>query len=223
MLRHIGYLSNQKSCDLDRNSPLNKSNKIINPTVQFSWYCANSRCCWWCDALSIGTFFFVADWRPASFNTFLTVWGVTGAVIVEFMNLVAWTALSSLPELIWWIIDRLSQGERQPPGWFSLSPTTSWLILPIVPFSRPVLACTWRWEYLLQHTDFHIMNTWYVGQARLLLLSYSSFYGWLIRTYQFPYPLPYRRHRPLPLLLYAFYPLPSYYTRYALCPSSLCI
>ena len=88
--------------------------------------------------------------KTCSFNTFLTVWGVTGVGRVESMNWMAWTALSSFPEVIWLIIDCLWWGESlegQPPGWFSLSPSTSLLILPIVPFPRPVLTCTWWWEY----------------------------------------------------------------------------
>ena len=114
------------------------------------WYWENFRHCWWWDPLSIGTFFFVTDLKPASFNTFLTVWGVTELDMVEFMNWVAWIALSSFPELIWQIIDCLLWGESlegQPPGWFSLSPSTSLLILPIVPFPRPILAWIWQWEY----------------------------------------------------------------------------
>ena len=52
-------------------------NTFQSSTVQFPWYWANFRYCWWWDPLSIGTFFFVTDLKPASFNTFLTVWGVT--------------------------------------------------------------------------------------------------------------------------------------------------
>jgi len=79
--------------------------------VQFSWYWANFRCHWRWVPLSIGTFFFVADCKPASFNMFLTVWGVMGVEVGGIYDWVAWTALSSFPELIWRMINCLSWGE----------------------------------------------------------------------------------------------------------------
>ena len=112
------------------------SHLTITPsTVQFSWYLANLSHLWWCVSLSIGTFFLVAEWNPASFNAFLTVWGWTGCVRVELLKFVAWTALSSLPELICQIMDCLSQIESlegQPPGLFSLLASMSFPILLIV-------------------------------------------------------------------------------------------
>ena len=71
-------------------------------------------------------------------------------VTVELMNWVTWTALSSLPERICQIIECRSQEESlegQPLGQFSLSPSTSLLILPTVDFPRPVLSCIWQREY----------------------------------------------------------------------------
>ena len=62
-------------------------------------------------------------------------------VIVELINWVTWTALSSLPDLICRIIECWSQEESlegQPLGQFSLSSSTSLLILPTVDFPRPV-------------------------------------------------------------------------------------
>ena len=59
------------------------------------------------------------------------------------MNWVAWTALSSFPEVIWQIIDCLSQAESLdgwPPGLFSFSKSTFLLILFTVPIPTPVLA-----------------------------------------------------------------------------------
>ena len=55
----------------------------------------------------MGIFFFVAEQKSASFNAFLTVWGLTGLEMTELMNCVAWTALSSFLVVIWWIIDCL--------------------------------------------------------------------------------------------------------------------
>ena len=62
----------------------------------------------------------------------------------------AWTALSSLPDLVCQIIECWSREESlegQPLGQFSLSPSTSLLILPTVDFPRPVLSCIWWREY----------------------------------------------------------------------------
>ena len=119
-------------------------------TVQFSWSLANLSLHCRCVALSIGTFFFVAEWRPASFSILLTVWDETGSEIMELMNWVAWTALSSFSVVIWCTILCLSCVENLdgwPPGWFSLFSSTSLLILPTVPSPRPVPACIWWWEY----------------------------------------------------------------------------
>ena len=98
----------------------------------------------------MGTFFFVAEWKPASFSAFLTVWGWTGLERVELIKFVAWTALSSLPEVSWQRMDCLLQVESlvgQPPGLFSLLEFTSLPILLIVPNPRPVCWCIWWWEY----------------------------------------------------------------------------
>ena len=46
-------------------------------TVQFSWYLANFSHLWQCASLSMGTFFLVKEWNPASFNAFLTFCGLT--------------------------------------------------------------------------------------------------------------------------------------------------
>ena len=102
------------------------------------------------NSLQHRNFLFVAEWRPASFNVLLTVWDKTGSGMIELINLVVWMALSSFPVVIWQRIVCLSwvdNLEGCPPEWFSLFPSTSLLILPTVPFPRPVLAWIWHWKY----------------------------------------------------------------------------
>jgi len=118
--------------------------------VQFSCHFANSSCFWQWVFFNMGTFFFVADWKPLSWSALLTVCGWTGCRRVELMKWVASTAVSSFPDWIWWIMDVLSQVESlegHPPWLFSFSVSTSFLILPTVDFPRPVLLSISLTEY----------------------------------------------------------------------------
>ena len=98
----------------------------------------------------MGTFFFVAEWKPLSWSTLLTVCGWTWCRRVELMKWVAWTAVSSFPDWIWWIIDVLSRAESLegcPPWLFSLPVSTPFWILPTVDLPRPVLLSISLTEY----------------------------------------------------------------------------
>ena len=66
--------------------------------------------------------------RSSCLRIFLTIWGVIGLQRMLLMKWVAFTVLSSLPLVIWWIIDHMSSENSlagHPPLVFSLSPSTS--------------------------------------------------------------------------------------------------
>ena len=54
----------------------------------------------------------------------------------------------NFPLCCWVKTSLLQHSSNSLSGWFSSFSSTSLLILPTVPSSRPVLACIWRWEYL---------------------------------------------------------------------------
>ena len=115
-------------------------------TVQLTWYLANLRCSNLCSFLSRGCILLTTSQKSSCLSTFLTVWGVTGSGRMLMMKWVASTALSSLQLVIWWIIDCLlpeDSLEKHPPLLFSLSPSISLLILPMIDFPRPVLDSIW--------------------------------------------------------------------------------
>ena len=119
-------------------------------TVQFSCFWANLRqFCWWV-CLNSGCFCLTTEWKFLSLSAFLTVWGVTGEGRMSVMKWAAWTALSSFPVVILWIIDCLlweESLEGQPPLLFSLSKSVLFWILPTVNLPKPVLDSIWWTEY----------------------------------------------------------------------------
>ena len=111
-------------------------------TVYFLYFSAMYSLCFLWAAVRRGFLALITALKSDFFREFLTVWGWTGCEIRLLINWVAWTALSSCPEVILLAILLWSAGESLedlPPFSFSLFPSIVLLILDTVALLRSVI------------------------------------------------------------------------------------